>query len=225
MRKNMKNGISFFTGLIWVFAWFGFMLLYSFLDVLLWKKVFPGWQKYFNIITIALCTISFLFLLTQKNTFHIEILKNISIKGILLSVGCSVLFYFILDKGLDIILANIFPSSEASYQEALISLSKTPIITLIQVCLLAPVLEEILMRGFLLNGWSAAYGKPIALLISSLIFALLHFNMVQTLSAFFCGIVLGLLYLHTESLFCCILAHAGYNFISYITTIVPLYQK
>ncbi len=221
----MKNGISIFNGLIWVLTWFGFMLLYTFLDVAVWKKIFPGWQKYFHIIVIILCTASFLFLLVRKNAFRIGILKNISGKGILSAVGCSILFFFILDKGLDVILANAFPSSEASYQEALISLSKTPIITLIQVCLLAPVLEEILMRGFLLGGWSIVYGKPAALLISSLVFALLHFNMVQTLSAFFCGVVLGLLYLHTESLFCCILAHAGYNFISYITTILPLCQK
>lgn len=66
---------------------------------------------------------------------------------------------------------------------------------------------------------------PTGLFLSSILFALLHFNMVQTLSAFVCGFVLGLLYLNTNSLFCCILAHTGYNLLAYITTILPLYAK
>ncbi len=43
----------------------------------------------------------------------------------------------------------------------------------------------------------------------------MHFNMVQTLSAMICGLILGLLYLQTDSVICCIAAHAGYNMISY----------
>ncbi|MCH5285800.1 MAG: CPBP family intramembrane metalloprotease [Christensenellaceae bacterium] len=84
------------------------------------------------------------------------------------------------------------------------------------------MIEEILMRGYLLQGLSVRYGHLIALLVSSLLFALLHFNMVQMLSAFVCGIALGLLYLRTGSLFCCILTHAGYNLISYVTMILPM---
>ena len=79
------------------------------------------------------------------------------------------------------------------------------------------------MRGFLLSGLALKYGKVIALFVSSMLFAVLHFNMVQTLSALICGIVLGLLYLHTGSIFCCILTHVGYNLISYVTIILPLY--
>lgn len=39
------------------------------------------------------------------------------------------------------------------------------------------------MRGFLLGGLSQNYGKTIALLLSALLFALLHFNMVQSLGS------------------------------------------
>ena len=48
---------------------------------------------------------------------------------------------------------------------------------------------------------------------------------VQTLSAMICGIVLGLLYIRTGSIICCITAHAGYNMISYFTTILPVLKK
>ena len=53
------------------------------------------------------------------------------------------------------------------------------------------------------------------LAISSAVLALLHFNMVQTLFALICSIVLGLIYLRIGSVVCCITAHAGYNMISY----------
>lgn len=221
----MKNTISLPTGLLWVLAWVGFMLLYTFLDVAIWRKCFPTARKYFNIISIALCTAGYLFLLIKKNNCDIRRFANISWQGILLALGCAALFYFVLDLFLDPLLSRFFPSSEEKYHEALIQLSRTPIITLLQICILAPILEETLMRGFLLDGLSASYGKTTALFISSILFALLHFNMVQTLSAFVCGIVLGLLYLKTNSLFCCILAHMGYNLLAYITTILPLCTK
>ena len=118
----------------------------------------------------------------------------------------------------------MFPQSEQDYQEMIQSLIKSPMTSLIQVCILAPIIEEILMRGVVLGGLRNSYGTVTALLISAMLFACLHFNMVQTLSAFVCGIVLGLLYIKTSSIFCCMIAHGGYNLISYIM-MVYLYIK
>ncbi|MDE7299151.1 MAG: CPBP family intramembrane metalloprotease [Lachnospiraceae bacterium] len=221
----MKHGITIQTGLLWVLAWLGFMVLYTLLDIAVWRRLVPAYSKYLNIISVALCMAAFLALLSEKNDYRIDIFKNISWNGILLAAGCAALFYFLLDRGLDPVFARLFPASEEKYREALSSLSSAPVAALLQVCVLAPLLEEILMRDFLLGGLSANYGKPAALLISSLLFALLHFNMAQTLSALICGILLGLLYLHTDSLFCCIAAHSGYNLISFFTTIMPLCRK
>ncbi len=227
MRKSceMEGGISIGNGILWVLIWFGFMLLYTFLDVTLWRKISPAYEKYLNVITIVLSMVVFLSFLVRKSGFEVDLFRNISLLRILFAIGCAILLYFLLDKGLDPVFERIFPTSEESYQETLQTLSKAPVISLFQVCILAPIIEEILMRGYLLNGLSANYGSIIALLVSSLLFALLHFNMVQTLSAFTCGIILGLLYLQTGSIFCCILTHAGYNLISYITMILPLYSK
>lgn len=222
---NMKDGIHIGRGILWVFIWFGFMLLYTALNVLLWRKMDPLYGKYLDLFTVIFCIVVFLRMLTKKNHFRLDLLGNISLRGIILALACAGLFYFILDQGLDPVFERIFPASEENYQQILQSLTLAPVIRFLQVCVLAPIIEEILMRGFLLNGLSLKYGKIIALLLSAALFALLHFNMVQTLSAFICGIVLGLLYLHTGSILCCILAHMGYNLISYITIILPLYSK
>lgn len=201
------------------------MLLYTALDVGVWRKIAPQYAKYLNLFSTALCMLVFLILLTQKNDFKINLFKNISFQGILLALGCAALFYFVLDKGLDPILEKAFPTSEESYQQALKSLASAPVTSLIRVCVLAPVIEEILIRGFLLGGLSTDYGEVIALLVSAFLFALLHFNMVQTLSAFICGLGLGLLYLYTGSIFCCILAHITYNSISYTVMILPIRKE
>ncbi len=221
----MDKGISVGEGALWVLAWFGVMLLYTFLDVAVWRKITPGHAKLLNVISIALFMGGFLSLLKSKFNFPIDLVNGISLERVFWAIGCAVAMYFLLDKFLDPVFEGMLPGSEDRYQETLGHLRKAPVLSFIQVCILAPVMEEILMRGFLLGGLSVNYGKVTALLISSALFALLHFNMVQTLSALICGIVLGLLYIRTDSLICCIAAHAGYNIISYFTMIFPFFYK
>lgn len=218
----MKEGISIGTGIFWVAVWFGFMLLYTLLDVAGWRRLAPAHAGELNLIFMVLCAAVFLRLLKTETHFQIHLFEGVSPSGILLAVGCIPALYLLLDKGLDPVFEGFFPASEESYRETLQSLSRAPVVSLLQVCILAPVMEEILMRGFLLGGLSAKYGGGIALILSALLFALLHFNMVQTLSALICGLVLGWIYLQTGSLACCILTHAGYNLISSLTVLLPL---
>ncbi|MBD5473885.1 MAG: CPBP family intramembrane metalloprotease [Lachnospiraceae bacterium] len=218
-EKTLKIG----NAIMWVAAYFGIMLLYTFLNIAVWRKKFPNYSEWINIIVIMICAVGFICVL--KSRYEIRILSNVTPMGILLAVCCSVLFFLLLDKCLDPIFESVFPQSEQDYQAAIQSLIKSPITSLLQVCIIAPVIEEILMRGFVLGGLKNTYGVIGALFISALFFAILHFNMVQTLSAFVCGIILGLLYIKTDSILCCIIAHCGYNLISYFTTIYPHISK
>ena len=214
---NIKISTAFWL----VLAYFGIMLFYTFLDVAVWRKVVPDFSNIINIVTIAICIGVFIIFLKRVTGYQVQLLSNISFVGMMLAIGCSFLFFLLLDKGLDPIFEGIFPQSEQDYQEMIQSLTKSPMTSLIQVCVLTPVMEEILMRGVVLGGLKNSYGTVAALLISAVLFACLHFNMVQTLSAFVCGIVLGLLYIRTNSVFCCMIAHSGYNLISYVVMIYP----
>ena len=149
--------------------------------------------------------------------------SNISFIGITLVLGCSVLFYFLWDKGLDPIFEDLFPSSKENYQQIIRLIKISPIVSFLYFCILAPILEGVLMRGFLLDGLSTNYGKIVALLISAALFSILHFNIAQIVPSFICGIILGLLYFYTDSIFSCILAHIGYNSISYMMIMLPIY--
>lgn len=164
-------------------------------------------------------------LLVTKTDYKLNLFNNISIKGILMSIVSVIVLYLVLDKLLDPFFQRLFPSSNESYQNTIQAITTAPIINLIDFCILAPIIEEVLMRGFLLDGLSITYGKIIALLISSILFSILHFNMVQIASSFVGGIILGLLFINTGSLFSCILTHMGYNLLSYLILVLPLINK
>lgn len=147
------------TAFLLVLAYFGVMLFYTFLDVAIWRKVFPDFSNIINIVTIVVCIGIFIVFLKRTTDYQVQLLSNISFMGIMLAIGCSFLFFLLLDKGLDPIFESMFPQSEQDYQEMISSLIKSPIASLIQVCVLAPVIEEILMRGVVLGGLKDSYGN------------------------------------------------------------------
>ncbi len=190
------------------------------LDIVIWRKLDSNISIWLNLLIILVFNSIFLFALIKKYQLNLNFFKGITVTNLLLAVGCSILFFFLLDKFLDPIFDSMFSTSAEEYQKTLEILRQAPMANFIRICLLAPIVEEILMRGYVLQGLQNRYGVVIALLVSAFLFALLHFNFVQTLSALICGLILGLLYINTGSLFCCILAHSLYNTISYFTTII-----
>lgn len=82
---------------------------------------------------------------------------------------------------------------------------------LVLAVVLAPITEEILFRGIIVRGFSRNYTFKSTLLVSAAIFAVIHMNPWQFISAFSGGIILGWIFLETKSLIPCIFAHALYN--------------
>lgn len=207
--------------IVWITIYFTTCgILPTVLNIKLWRNLGSMNSIWVNLLALIVSNSVFLFYLIKKYQFKVSIFNNTTINGILLAISCSILFFFLLDKFLDPFFDSIFIISAGRYQETILELQQAPIANFIRICLLAPIVEEILMRGFILNSLQNKYGMVIALLVSSLLFAILHFNFVQTLSAVICGLILGLLYINTGSLFCCILAHSLYNGISFFTSVL-----
>ncbi len=82
--------------------------------------------------------------------------------------------------------------------------------TVVTLVVLAPVLEELLCRGILLESLRARYGVVTALWVSSLFFAVIHLHVTLAVNALVIGLILGFIYLRTDSLFATILLH-GFN--------------
>ena len=75
----------------------------------------------------------------------------------------------------------------------------------------APVLEEFLFRGILFRAMKRPLGVGPALVISAILFGLVHQNVLSFVPLTFLGIILALSYERTGDLRTCILIHAGFN--------------
>ena len=82
---------------------------------------------------------------------------------------------------------------------------------LIALVLVAPVTEELLFRGWLLQDLKEQYGTGRALVWSSLLFGLVHVEPTAVLYATLGGLVLGAVALRTKSTLASIAMHAGVN--------------
>ena len=84
-------------------------------------------------------------------------------------------------------------------------------------CVLAPVFEEIVHRGFIFNALSSRFGTVAGVLVSSAIFSAIHGYPLQgSVSVFGFGVISALLYRATGSLGASVLLHSAFNFSSLI---------
>ncbi len=86
-------------------------------------------------------------------------------------------------------------------------------------CLVPAICEEFLFRGAILTN-CLPFGRGNAILISALLFGVMHQNAEQILYAFGAGILLGVVYEKTGSIWNCFFLHMINNFIS---TFEPLF--
>ena len=85
----------------------------------------------------------------------------------------------------------------------------------------APILEEITFRGIILETFLKNYDVQKAILLSALLFGLIHFNPPQVISATILGVFIGWVYYRTKSLLPCIFMHFVNNFLSTLSDISP----
>jgi membrane protease YdiL (CAAX protease family) len=127
-----------------------------------------------------------------------EFIIGIIIGLIIMSFG-----YFIL-----IYLEEIyFEKINFDFKELIISLSLFTIVA---------VVEETLLRGYVLKNLMNSFNKYLALIISSILFSLMHganpnIDLFSLFDLFLAGILLGLSYLYTKNLWFPIALHLSWN--------------
>lgn len=83
--------------------------------------------------------------------------------------------------------------------------------SLLVLVVCAPLTEEFMFRGLIFRGFRKNYGVSKALVLSSFLFSIFHLNPYQFFGAFVAGLFLGWLLIRTGSLWVPILAHAIFN--------------
>ena len=101
------------------------------------------------------------------------------------------------------------------------SVSKTAL-TVLYLCILGPVTEELLLRGFALKNLSRV-SQRFGILMTALLFALMHENLRQFLFAFPLGILLAYITIRYDSLTPAIITHICVNTAAMLTEAGRLY--
>jgi membrane protease YdiL (CAAX protease family) len=143
--------------------------------------------------------------------------KKSSATQLFLGIGIALLMQFVLYAGLVIFrYAKFIGSDFANYPVFNVLIS---IIISIVIGVSAGFTEEILFRGVILKYLMDKKGKVFALIVSSLAFSIFHtgrFDPILIIQAVLIGIVLGYLYILTDSIYLSIGLHSGWDFCSSI---------
>lgn len=158
--------------------------------------------------------------------------------ALLLVIGVSAQFFV---GGILEIVEMLFPEAMAEYAELMedTSVGVFAIVSALSIAVLAPINEEIVCRGVMLEcamramspGWNAIDGARyravsarafwIANTLQALAFGVLHMNLIQGSYAFVLGAVLGWVFWRTGKLRYPIILHFAMNASSYL--VEPLY--
>ena len=92
-------------------------------------------------------------------------------------------------------------------------------INYLTIVLIAPVMEEFFVRGILLTRWTAKWGVTRAILVSSIVFGLLHTNVI---GGFCFAYVMAIFYIRTKSLFIPISLHILNNLSAWIIEYITI---
>lgn len=124
-------------------------------------------------------------------------------------LGISVVFIFAAMYVLNLLIEQAgIPNT---MEETFLAMSRTPF-GILSIALLAPILEELLFRGAIQSQLQASGMRPwTAILVSSLIFGVVHMNPAQIPFAFLLGMMFGWLYYRTGSLLPGIIGHVLNN--------------
>lgn len=170
-------------------------------------------------IGLLFCLSTFVFAKANKSnlktTFSFFKFKKINWKAILLSIVIGLVVYV-----LNVMITTFFNAflSVLGYQfSSGGTMTEYPIwllfVNILMTAILPGICEETAHRGMLLNGFSAM-GQKKALILSSLLFGLLHLNIEQFFYATLIGLLVGYITCITNSIYPAMIIHFMNNFTS-----------
>ena len=124
--------------------------------------------------------------------------------------------YLLMTAGLTLVGAvigylvqNIFPDGTSTDVSAIVS-GINPALRIFAVCILAPIVEELIFRKFLIDRL-VKHGEFLAILISGLTFGLFHGNFQQSFFTAFVGCLWAYVYIRTGNIRNTIFLHMAMN--------------
>ena len=221
--KNIENeNIEFDIG-FWISI--GVILLWLIVDFIITLLSYPlTLQSKVESLTFSIISVVKLFFLPievfilnkvfGRRTNELNTFKKVNKKTIFHITLVLTIFRLLYDAFILPIILRI-PESDTLIQ-AEQNLNSSFIYLILSVCIIAPIIEEVIFRGIILNGMLKRYNPSTAIIISSLLFALIHGNLHQGINAFLLALIIGCIYYKTHSLYLTIYCHFFNNTASFI---------
>jgi uncharacterized protein len=153
-------------------------------------------------------------------SFRLWRLLGLTIAALLMSVGTfmllAYLWYSFSPDSVRYLLDRMTRLKSAMRPTDSVLPQLTRVMMFILVVVAAPLCEELVFRGILLQRWATKWHPSIALILTSLLFGALHLNIV---GVGLLGLVAGLLYYQTKSLWAPIALHAINNTIASLSLV------
>lgn len=165
----------------------------------------------FIVISFTLCIYIKLYLYTKKQNSSYVGFKPI----VKYQYPVLIVFAIILNFCVSKMVSRWFPSSTDTSSHLRLLVGNYPLLLIINSGIITPILEEIIFRFFIYN-YIKDYGKWVAVILSSILFGLMHGNLTQCMSAICFGIVFCLVNEKNKSIVPSIVMHCGNN----ISTII-----
>lgn len=160
------------------------------------------------------------YIINFKGMFSIEKTSAIFLIPMSLTIlGAQILLSEVSNFMTRVLLVNDFWLKTFS---TLLGDDASPWMGILAVVVIAPIVEEIILRGLVLRGFLKHYSVRKSILLSALLFGILHMNPWQFVTAFSIGIILGWWYVKTNSIVTTIFGHALNNGMSYIIGAIGL---
>ena len=141
-------------------------------------------------------------------------LRKVSLKSMGLIIVTAI-FLFIMADYVNACSVIVFQNLLDDSLQAIIN---KPVEAVISVAILPAIIEEFLFRGMIYRGILNKGNKQIAIIISALLFALLHMNFNQMCYAFVMGLAFAFVIYLTDNLTVSILLHMLFNAFTVIIT-------
>jgi len=120
-------------------------------------------------------------------------------------------------SGIVLPIVSLVPMPESIQKTFMDFLSHTGVFAFILMVFAAPVFEELIFRGIILEGLLKKYSPVLSIMISSLLFGIVHLNPWQFITGFIFGIFSGWVYYKTRSLLLSVIIHATINLTGFLS--------
>lgn len=171
-------------------------------------------------IIAAAVTIPFIYFASYKPTQANFVSLPKPSKRLVLNIISIIVIIALISFGLNnIITMSPLMKISKSYSEASDNLyGATIFLQIIGTGVLGPILEELVFRGIVFANLRKIVSVPAAILLSSFLFGVIHFNIVQFAYAFFIGIVLAIFMYKSEHMYAAMIGHITANLFAIVRT-------